>query len=68
MTPQYLLMTSATKSRNSDYITDVVMEPNFGNSSISIREVIINSILEEFDQQTLFYLKGGLGSSSIIWD
>ena len=32
-------------SRNSNYIVDVVMLPKFGNSSISIREVIMTSIL-----------------------
>ena len=32
-------------SRDSNYIVDVVMWPKFGNSSISIREVIITSIL-----------------------
>ena len=31
--------------RDSNYIVDVVMWPKFGNSSISIREVIITSIL-----------------------
>ena len=32
-------------SGDSDYIVDVVMWPKFGNSSISMREVIITSIL-----------------------
>ena len=32
-------------SRDSNYIVDVVMWPKFGNSSISMREVIITSIL-----------------------
>ena len=32
-------------SRESNYIVDVVMWPKFGNSSISMREVIIMSIL-----------------------
>ena len=32
-------------SRESNYIVDVVMWPKFGNSSISMREVIITSIL-----------------------
>ena len=31
--------------RDSNYIVDVVMWPKFGNSSISMREVIIMSIL-----------------------
>ena len=32
-------------SRDSNYIVDVVMWPQFGNCSISMREVIIISIL-----------------------
>ena len=32
-------------SRGSNYIVHVVMWPKFGNSSISIREVIIASVL-----------------------
>ena len=32
-------------SRDSNYIVDVVMWPKFGNSSTSMREVIITSIL-----------------------
>ena len=31
--------------RNSNYIVGVVMWPKFGNSSISMKEVIITSIL-----------------------
>ena len=31
--------------RDSNYIVDVAMWPKFGNSNISIREVIITSIL-----------------------
>ena len=38
-------VTNKTLSRDSNYIVDVVMWPKFGNSSISMREVIINSIL-----------------------
>ena len=32
-------------SRDSTYIEDVVMRPEFGNSSVSMREAIITSIL-----------------------
>ena len=32
-------------SRDSNYVLDVVIWPKFGNSSISMREVIITSIL-----------------------
>ena len=38
-------VTKKILSRDSNYIIDVVMWPKFGNSSISMREVIITSIL-----------------------
>ena len=38
-------VTNKILSRNSSYIVDGVMWPKFGNSSISMREVIITSIL-----------------------
>ena len=38
-------VTNKVFSRNSNYTVDVVMQPKFGNSSISVREVIITSIL-----------------------
>ena len=38
-------VTEKVLSRDSNYIADVVMWPKFGNSSISMREVIITSIL-----------------------
>ena len=38
-------VTNKTLSRNSSYIVDVVMWPKFGNSRISMNEVIITSIL-----------------------
>ena len=37
------------------YIVDVVMWPKFGNSSISVREVIIISILQGFDQKNRLF-------------
>ena len=37
--------TSEVLSRESNYIVDLAMWPNFGNPSISIREVVITSIL-----------------------
>ena len=40
----------------SNYIVDVFMWPKFGNSSISIREVISTSILWGLDQKNLFFL------------
>ena len=53
--------------RDSSYIVDVVMLQKFDNSSISMREVTITSFLKGFDQKNHFF-RGGLGSSSIIWD
>ena len=38
-------VTNKILSRDPNYIVDVVMWPKFGNSSISIREDIITSIL-----------------------
>ena len=38
-------VTNKILSRDSNYIVDLVMWPKFGNSSISMREVIITSIL-----------------------
>ena len=38
-------VTNKMLSRDSSYIADVVMWPKFGNSSLSMREVIITSIL-----------------------
>ena len=42
-------------SHHSNYIIDVAMWPKFGNSSICIREVIINSILQGFARKTAFF-------------
>ena len=42
-------------SRDLKYIVDVVMWPKFGNSSISVREVIIISILQGFDQKNRLF-------------
>ena len=41
--------------RNLNWIVDVVMWPNFGYSSIFMREVIITQILYGFDQKTRFF-------------
>ena len=38
-------VTNQILSCDSNYIVDVVMWPKFGNSNISMREVIITSIL-----------------------
>ena len=47
-------VTSKILSRDSNYTVDDVMWPKFGNSSISIREVI-TSILWGFDQKNHFF-------------
>ena len=47
-------VTNKILSRDSNYIVDVVMSPRFGKSSISMREVIITSILWGVDQKTAF--------------
>ena len=38
-------VTNKILSRNSNNIVDVVMRPKFGNSNISMKEVMITSIL-----------------------
>ena len=48
-------VTNKILSCDSNYIADVVMWPKFGNPSISMREVIIISILEGFDQKNRFF-------------
>ena len=53
-------ITNKILSRDSNYIVDVVMWPKFGNSSISMREVIIISILWEFDQKNHFFWRAVL--------
>ena len=69
MTSYFLSMTSPTQFswHDSDYIVDVFMWPKFGNSSISMREVITTSLYKDLTGKTAF-LKSGLGSSSIITD
>ena len=52
--PDYDL-TNKILSLNLNYTVDVVMWPKFGNSSISLREVIITSILWGFDQRNHFF-------------
>ena len=38
-----------------NYVVDVVMWTKFGNSSVSLREVIITSILYGLDQKNQFF-------------
>ena len=48
-------VTNKILSYDSNYIMDVVTRPKFGNSSICIREVIITSILQGFEQKKHFF-------------
>ena len=48
-------VTSPILSRDSNYNVNVVMWPKFGNSSISVREVNITSIVQGFDQFYCFF-------------
>ena len=47
--------TNKSFSFDSNYIVDVAMRPKFGGSSISMRAVIMASILEKFDQKIHFF-------------
>ena len=44
-------VTNKILSCDSNYVVDVVMSPKFGNSCISMKEVIITSILYGFAPQ-----------------
>ena len=46
---------SKNLSRESNDSVNVVMWSKFGNSSISVREVFITSILQQFDQKNRFF-------------
>ena len=46
-------------SRGSNYIVDLFMWPKFGNSGISMTEIITTSILWGFDQNHHFFERGG---------
>ena len=48
-------ITNKILSCDSNHIVDVVMWPNFGNSSISMREVTITSVLQGFDKENHFF-------------
>ena len=61
-------VTNKILSREPYYIVDVVMWRKFRNFSISMGEVIIQSILQGFNQKNQFFLRGAVGWSSMIWD
>ena len=44
-----------TFSEDSNYVIVLAMWPKFDNSSISMREVFITSILQIFDQKIFFF-------------
>ena len=48
-------ITNKVLSRDLSYIIEVVMWPKFGNSNISMREVIVISISLGFDQKKQFF-------------
>ena len=48
-------VTNKILSRDSNYIVDVFMWPEFGNCGFSMREVITISILKGFDQENHFF-------------
>ena len=48
-------VTNKFLSHNSNYIIDAAMWPKLGNCIISMRKVIITSILKEFDQKNRFF-------------
>ena len=50
-------VTNKVLSHNSNYVVDVVIWPKFSNSNISMRKVIITSILQWFDQKNHFFQK-----------
>ena len=60
-------VTNKILSGNSSYIVDVIMWRKFGNSSISMREVIKPQFYKDLTRKNTF-LRGGLGKSLIIWD
>ena len=55
-------------SHDSNYIAGVVMWPKFGNSGISMREVVITSVWQGFDHKDHFLKIGALGWSLKIWE
>ena len=63
-------VTKKNLSRELNCIVDVVIWPKFVNASFSMREIIMNSIFTKIKiwPEKSLSLRGGLGSSSIIWD
>ena len=57
--------TQKTLSHDSNYIVDLVMWPKFGNSSISMIQVIIETSISVDLTRKINFLWGGLDFSSI---
>ena len=55
-------------STDTIYIVNAIMWPKYGNSDISMKEVIIALILHKLDQKIKIILISGLDSSTMIWD
>ena len=55
-------------STDTIYIVNAVMWPKYGNSDISMKEVIIALILHKLDQKSKIILISGIDSSTMIWD
>ena len=53
-------VTNKILSNDLNYIIDVVICPKFGNCGISMRKVLITSILQGFDQKNRFFWKVSL--------
>ena len=47
-------VTNKILSRDSNHVVVTVMWPKFGHSSISMREVIVTTVLQGFDQKKNF--------------
>ena len=60
-------VTNKILSRDSNYIVDMVMWPKFGNSSISMREVIITSILIGLTNFQVTQLENKLITMKLWW-
>ena len=60
-------VTNKILSRDSNFMVYLFMWPKFGKSSISMRKLSQPQIYKDLTRKTAF-LRGGLGSSSIIWD
>ena len=63
-------VTNKILSRHSNYIVNVVIWPKFGKSSSSMKELIITSMFYKDLTRKIWplFLRGALGSSSIVWD